>query len=348
MRDKSVSIAYPVEMLSEKMVKNDLFLLRVNQLVKRFSRHAIRRMNKIMLPGMSGLSVYYAAKFFFNGMNVQKLIERTSSVTYNFLMALPPSFLFIFSLVPHLPLRNVELHLLHAIRLLVHNQAVYMNISGVIRDFMSRPGYDVLSFGIIMMLFFSSNGMMGLMRSFDKSQTLFKTRNGWQRRWTAIKLTTIMIGVGVITLSVFIIQSEKALTHELSQNAETAKIISFAFLVLLVFLAISMIYTYGPSLKRRFRFASAGAIYATVASVTVTSVFFFLVTNVIHYDRLYGSIGTLIAFMVLVWLNTAIMLIGYELNVNLLLCKLAREKERNMLPSPVTTEVLHTEQPQKK
>ena len=103
------------------------------------------------------------------------------------------------------------------------------------------------------------------------------------------------------------------------------KILSGVILAMLVFITISIIYTYGPSLSHKFRFVSAGSVCATIASVITTSVFFFLVNNFLNYNKLYGSIGTLIAFMVWVWLNTIIILLGYELNVSILLGKLSRE-----------------------
>lgn len=275
---------------------------------------------------MKGLSLYYAAKFFFHEMNIQKLIERTCAVTYNFFMALPPTLLFVFSLMPYISRQHLEQKILGAIQIIIHNPTSFQSISTVLTDFMRKPDYNILSFGVIMMLFFSSNGMMGLMRSFDKSQMLYRKRTGLQRRWTAIKLTVMMIGVCVAAFSVFVIQSQSAAQNTFYNNAGI-KIISIAFLAFIVFITISTIYTYGPSLKHRFKFASAGSVYATVATITVSCIFFYLVTHFIHYSKLYGSIGTLIAFMVLVWLNTAIILIGYELNVNLMLAKLSHDKE---------------------
>ena len=280
------------------------------------------------MPGLKGLSLYDLGKFFFHEMRTLKLQERTAAVTYNFLMALPPTLLFLFSLVPYLPLRNVEQSVLNVIKLLTPNQKIYANVRDVFVDFMHKQHHDVLSFGIVLVLFFSSNGMMGLMRSFDKSLSLYKKRTGLQRRWTAVKLTIILISVTVIALSVFVIQSKKLNSFVLKvfHNVLAVKLVSFLFLILVVFIAISIIYTYGPSLSKRFSFISAGSVFATIASIIATSVFFFLVNNIINYNKVYGSIGTLIAFMVWVWLNTAIILLGYELNVSILLGKLSREE----------------------
>jgi len=231
--------------------------------------------------------------------------------------------------VPYLPLKNIEPTVLNTIKFLTPNQKIYVSVRNVAHDFITRQHRDVLSFGILLVLFFSSNGMMGLMRSFDKSLTLYKKRSALQRRWTAIKLTVILIGVIIITLSVLILQNKHLNSWILKtfHNVLVVKMLSFLILVLVVFIAISIIYTYGPSLTHRFRFISAGSVLATAASLIATSVFFFLVNHFLNYNKVYGSIGTLIAFMVWVWLNTTIILLGYELNVSVLLGKLSREED---------------------
>ena len=292
------------------------------------ARYVFKKAHKVILPGPHGVSLYNIGKFFFHEIKTLKLQERTAAVTYNFLMAIPPSMLFLFSLVPYLPLKNVEQNVLNVIKLLTPNHRIYVNVRDVFNDFMHKQRHDVLSFGIILVLFFSSNGMMGLMRSFDKSVTLYKKRTGLQRRWTAVKLTIILIGVTIISLSVFVIQSKKLNSFILKtfHNIAILQAVSFVFLIMVIFVAIAIIYTYGPSLKQGFRFFSLGAIFATTASILATTVFFFLVNNIINYNKVYGSIGTLIAFMVWVWLNTLIILLGYELNVSILLGKLAHKE----------------------
>ncbi len=194
---------------------------------------------------------------------------------------------------------------------------------------MSQQHAGALSYGIVLVMFFSSNGMMGLMRCFDNSLSLYKERTGLQRRWTAVKLTLMLIGVLIITLGVLIIQSRDLNPYVLRifHNFAAVKFLSSLILMSLVFITISIIYTYGPSLTHKFRFVSAGSVFATLVSIATTSIFFFLVNNFLYYNKFYGSIGTLIAFMVWVWLNTIIILLGYELNVSILLGKLSQEED---------------------
>jgi len=191
----------------------------------------------------------------------------------------------------------------------------------------------VLSYGIILVLYFSSNGIMGLMRSFDKSLSLYVERTGIQRRWTAVKLTIAIIGIVIVGLAILIAQSRdlNPFINKIFHSVLAVKMVSFVILGLLVFITISIIYTFGPSLKQKFRFVSVGSVFATIASILATSVFFFLVNHLIYYNKIYGSIGTLIAFMVWVWLNTIIILLGYELNVSILLGKLSHEDDDEYL-----------------
>jgi membrane protein len=292
-------------------------------------RYIFRKAHGIIVPGLDGASLFEAVRFLFKEIKTLQLQERAAAVTYNFLMALPPTFLFLFSLVPYLPLKNVEQTVLNTIKLLAPNRNIYNNVQSVVTDFMTKQHKDVLSYGIILVLFFSSNGIMGFMRSFDKSLSLYVKRTGLQRRWTAMKLTVVLIGINIVALTVLIYQSKDLNPYILKifHSILAVKIVSGIILALLVFVSISTIYTFAPSLKRKFNFVSTGSIFATIAIVIVTSVFFFLVNNFINYNKIYGSIGTLIAFMVWVWLNSIIILLGYELNVSKLLGKISMEEQ---------------------
>lgn len=292
---------------------------------------AIRKWaRKTVLPGFEGLSLYEVHHFFFKQIGNVKLNERAAASTYNFMMALPPSLLFLFSLVPYLPLSNVEETIISTLRLVPLSTEVAQSAESFIRNFIHTERTDILSFGILMVLFFSSNGMMGLMRSFDKSLHV-KPRTLMQRRWTAIKLTVLLILVGVFAIATFIIQSQIINKYILMvfNNLFVIKAVSLLLILVILFCVISIIYRYGPSLTNKFKFVSAGSVLATSLIGIATTVFFFLVDNFLNYNKVYGSIGTLIAFMI--WLNMIVMilLIGYELNVSILIGTKQRAESAN-------------------
>jgi membrane protein len=283
---------------------------------------------RIVLPGFQGVSLYEVTGFFYKEIQSTRHGERCAAVTYNFLMAMPPTLLFLFSLIPYLPLKDVEETVLHTISIFAPNKSIYESVSAVVTDFMHTERRDLLSIGVLMTLYFSSNGMMGLMKSFDRAMPVYVKRTSLRRRWIAVKLTFILIGVAMLSIAAFILQTEavNGLLLKIFDNVMVIKAVSFLIMVAVIFCAISIIYTYGPSLSHKFNFVSPGSVFATIASVVTTSVFFFMVNHFLNYNKVYGSIGTLIAFMVWVWMNTNVILIGYELNVSILLGKVSLKK----------------------
>ncbi|RYZ42147.1 MAG: YihY/virulence factor BrkB family protein, partial [Sphingobacteriales bacterium] len=248
--------------------------------------------------GFQGLSLLEVARFFFGQLKNNRLNERAAAVTYNFLMAIPPTLLFVFSLVPYLPLGDVEETIIGTINLVTPNEGVRRSISEVVLEFLHQERRDLLSFGILLTLFFSSNGMMGLIRSFDRTLPVYVKRTKLERRWTAIKLTFMLMCVAIISLGVLIIQTNAVndLLRHIFESVIVIKLLSLFIVVAIIFCSISIIYTYGPSLTGRFSFVSPGSVFATILSVVTTTVFFFLVDNFINYNKVYGPIGTLIAF----------------------------------------------------
>lgn len=287
-----------------------------------------RTVDKLVLPGFDGLSLYTVGKIFFREIRENKLNVRGAAVTYNFVMAIPPTLLFLFSLVPYLPLKGVQDTILETIPLIIPNKSVSNALTRVIVDFLNTERRDQLSLGLLLTLFFSSNGMMGLMRSFDRALPVYKKRSGLLRRWTAIKLTVMLILTVLVGVAALIVQSA-ALNDVLLKvfsNPSAIRDFSMILIALLIFCSISIIYKYGPSLTTSISFVSPGSVFATVLCITATTVFFYLSTNFLHYNQVYGSIGTVIAFMVWLWLNTQVVLMGYELNISILLAKIDRDE----------------------
>ena len=285
-------------------------------------------MKHVVLPGFEGLSLYEVGKFFYLEMKNVNLNERCAAVTYNFVMAIPPSMLFLFALVPYLPLKNAEHTVLAMVRLIAPTQGLYKSISGVIIDFMHTEQRKVLSFGLLLTLYFSSNGIMGLMRSFDNSEHVYVRRSGLRRRWVAIKLTFLLYCVVILAMVAFIIQTQlvNKFIQKIFVSVFLGKFLTILLVVAIVLCVISVIYSYGPSISHKFRFISPGSVFATILLVLATIAFYYLANNFLNYNKVYGSIGTLIAFMVWIWLNTMVILIGFELNVSIVLGKISRAK----------------------
>ncbi len=297
-----------------KKVKN--FILR-----SKAFRYLLKKSKEWHLPGFEGLCLYDVVNFFRKKVNVDGLSERAAAISYNLIMALPPSFLFLFTVIPNLPFisRDSIKFQLHAlifdiIPSPVHNESIISFID----DFIDGSKIGLLSFGLITALFFASNAMMGIMRSFNKDYLGFHRRRGLRKRWTALKLTFIIFG---LLFSYLLLLTLQGAFLDLLVESEIWKTVIFysrwILIVLMVFFSIAFIFKYAPSVQKRWRLVSPGAILATGLSLVASVVFALFVNNFGKYNALYGTIGTIMMLMALVFINSLAMLIGFELNVSI-------------------------------
>ncbi len=277
---------------------------------------------KIILPGFNGVPLYDVINFFIRQVKKTSFTERAAAVSYNFIMAIPPICLFLFTLIPHLPFikkRALEKQLSTIITDIIPAKEHNTNIISFVNGFLEHPRIGLLSFGFILLLFFGSNGMMGLMRSFNKNYIGAQKRTGLKKRWIAIRLTVLIMSLLLACILLLIMQGAVLKWFGIT-NVVVLKIIymvRWVCIVALIFYSIAFIYQYAPDIKKKWKLASPGSILATFLSILGTVGFSLFVNNFGKYDAFYGSIGTVIVLMSLIYINSLILLVGYELNVSI-------------------------------
>lgn len=65
---------------------------------------------RFYLPGFSGFSLHETGKSFRQQLRKTSLVERASSISFNIVMAIPPILIFIFTIVPYLPISKQFIH----------------------------------------------------------------------------------------------------------------------------------------------------------------------------------------------------------------------------------------------
>src|SRR5687768_15031808 len=153
----------------------------------------IRRSKETFIPGFSGISLFELWPRFVQQLRQTSLLERASGISFNVVMAIPPTLIFVFTLIPYLPISAQFIQELYAlIRTIVPGRENNSAIITFLDDFLNQPRNELLSFGLLLALFFSSNAMMGVLRSFDKNYPGFTRPTGLQKRQTAVKLTMLV------------------------------------------------------------------------------------------------------------------------------------------------------------
>ncbi len=283
------------------------------------------------MPGFKGVPIYDVVIFFIHELTRYDLFTRANSAAFSFFLSLFPSIMALFTLTPYLKSYilsylpdgdNFDMILETEINRIMPGVAGDRLFS-FIGDITNNPRVGLLSVGFLMAIFFASNGMLALMRGFEKSyQTTFVNRNFLQKRMVAIGLT-FWIGLMLIGSIILIIlgssiirwASEFQLINQMS--ATLLGVFRWFATLTLFYMSISFIYRFGPATKKKFALWTPGTALATILCLLVSVLFSWFVNNFNTYNELYGSIGTIISMMLWIQLNALFLFIGFELNASI-------------------------------
>jgi len=292
----------------------------------------IRKSKTLLIPGFQSLPLFDVVVFFFKQINKVGLNERAAAISFNLIMALPAALLFLFSLIPYFPDSfDVDKQILSLFKDITPNSETYVFIRDIMIDLLEKH-VGIFSFGFLLLIFYASNAMIGIIRTFDRS---IQEQKGFlfHQRWRAIQLTAILILL-VIGSSLVLIGQEQlsGLLKSLFNIKSKASLplwntLRWLVIVGLVFCGIAFTYKYAPSVTKRWKLVSPGSLLATFLTLGTTLAFSYWVSLFASssYNRIYGSIGTVLILMLLMYINSLILLIGFELNVSI--TYLTREAE---------------------
>ncbi|MFM2385665.1 MAG: hypothetical protein RL660_422 [Bacteroidota bacterium] len=279
------------------------------------------KLHLIKIKRWQNVSVYEIVSFFRREVFNPRFGDRASAVSFKFILALPPTLLLLFTLIPYLPLDNLDKKISDVIMMITPNESTRKTITDVLTDFYKHKKNTLLSFSLLLTLYYSSNGMIGLIRQFNKALPGFKRRNVIGRRGMAVALTFMLLLSVTLTSAYFIFQAWAFNTIGMKelQHSWITYLLGYAVVIGFIFLTVGFIYKYGPSLKTRWHLITPGSVVATALIVCTTFLLNFIANNLINYSKIYGSIGSIIIFVLWIFYNAQILLIGFELNVRILM-----------------------------
>jgi len=286
---------------------------------------------KIVLPGFDGLPLYNVAVFFIKGLYEGSITTRASAVSFSFFLAIFPSLIFLFTIIPFIPIQNFQQSLLMIIQDFIPGPT-YLSVKETIEDIVTHPRGGLLSLGFVLALYFATSGIHNLIDAFNSTYHSIETRSVIRQRLISIFLVIILsflliISIGLMTFGTNLLGW--FLPAEILKSGFYLVgiwLIKWLIILATLFFAISFIYYFAPAKKENFRFISAGSTLATLLVVITTQGINFYVSNFSKYNALYGSIGTLLIILLWIYFNAISLLIGFELNVSIVN---ARKKQEN-------------------
>lgn len=274
-------------------------------------------LKRVKLTFSDGLSLYDLLELYVIGIAKGAFSYRAGAIAFSFFMALFPFALFILNLVPYIPIEGFQDDFMEFVA-----QAVPPNtfdaIKNILDDIMTNSYKGLLSSGFLLSIFLMSNGINAVLGGFEISYHITVTRSMFRQYLVSVALSIMMALLLLVTVAVMVTFEVIIQKITIKQIADTSVYLiqwgRFAFVILMIITLVSTLYKFGTKQKLTVSFFSYGSVLTTILFVLSSYIFGIYVERFARYNELYGSIGTLLVFMIYIWLNCMILLLGFELN----------------------------------
>ena len=290
----------------------------------------IDKAQKITLPGFDGVALYDAIYFFVRGLMEGSLTTRAAAIAFSFYLALFPAIIFVFTLIPYIPIENFQTELLSLLENVMPQNA-YLTFKETLEDIVIHQSGSWLSIGFFAALIFSTNGFNSMIDAFNATRHTIEERSWLAQRMISLVLVFIIFTLTLIAVLLIVVSQwvlDFLVAHEILQYNFTFYLLAggrWIVILALFFFSISFLYYLAPAKKDKFRFISAGSSLATLLTILISLGFSFYINNFGRYNALYGSIGTILVILMWLYLNSITLLVGFELNASI---KNAQFKEK--------------------
>ena len=277
--------------------------------------------DKIKVPGLKGMSLFDLLEMYIIGIVKGAVTSRAGSIAFSFFMALFPFVSFILTLISFIPIDNFQNDLMVLIEQALPPKTAD-SVDFVIHDIGNNTYGGLLSSVFILSIFLMTNGVNALFSGFEYTYHKIKTRNVIAQYITALYTSIIMALLLLLTVAIIIyfeigiekLKSNGYLTDTIKWIAIGKNII----LLLMLLIGVSILYYFGTKEGKKIKFLSPGAVFTTLLIIVNFILFGIYVSKFAKYNELYGIIGTVLILMLFIWLNSIILLLGFELNTCLI------------------------------
>jgi membrane protein len=281
-------------------------------------RQIIFLTKKVKLPGFEGLSLFDVIKTYLYGIIEGTFSSRAGSIAFSFFMALFPFLLFLLNLIPYLPIKQQDF--LSFIENILPPQTTEFFLP-IIEDISSNPRGGLLSLVFLLTIFLMTNGINAIFSGFEYSYHVTINRT-FIRQYIAAMVVSVFLAILLLFTIVIIVYSEYLIGNLKSKELIGNDVfwittIRYIIFVMMIYFIIAILYYFGIKKGKSNRFFSIGALITTLLFIATTYFFGVYINNFSNYNELYGSIGALLIMMLYIWINSNILLLGFELNATL-------------------------------
>ncbi len=288
----------------------------------------VRFFKKIKLPGLEGLSFYDLLELYVTGIVKGALTTRASAIAFSFFTALFPFLLFVLFIIPYVPIDDFKIEFLKFLESFLPPTTSDFFFQNIFENIDQSQRGGLLSSVFVLSLLLMANGVNAVFSGFENSYHEQLTRNVFRQYLYALGVALILALLLILTIAflgyfqIYVVQRlfdtlQNKGYEVASQSVFWVNVVKYVFFVFMVYIATATLYYFGTKEGRHSRFFSVGALFTTILILVSSYLFGIYIENFSQYNKLYGSIGALLILLFYLWLNSNILLLGYELNASL-------------------------------
>jgi len=307
----------------------------------------VKLLKKVKLPTFEGLSLYDLIEMYFVGVIRGTLSTRASAIAFSLFMALFPLLIFFVTLIPfiipYVSVGNEDFDT----QFLFFLESFLPSATGdyfgeIYQQIKDQKKGGLLSSAFLISIFLVANGVNSIFAGFETSYHVQLTRNFF-RQYAFAFLVGLILSILLIVGAVVFVYFEFYILDYTSEyfgkvfhydknkgDLAVIKAARIIFFLLLSYMTTAILYYFGTAEGKKARFFSPGATMTTFLFVVTSYLFGIYVEKFARYNELYGALGGLLILMVFIWLNSNILLLGFELNATLHSMKKRMLKKENI------------------
>lgn len=200
--------------------------------------------------------------------------------------------------------------------------SAYTLISDRIHMLVTRPP-GTLGIGLLVStavaLWSSASGVKSIITALNLAYEEREQRSFIRYQLTAFTFTILAILSAAVGLVVLVgLPAVLAFVGIPASQKVLLRLASFALLLLGVLIGLSLLYRFGPCRNSpRWHWVTPGSVIATVLWIAASALFSWYVATFSTYDAAYGPLGTVVAFMMWLFVTVYVVLLGAEFNAEL-------------------------------
>jgi membrane protein len=245
-----------------------------------------------------------------------------AGLSYYFLLSFFPALIAMSAVVGFLPVPDLFNQILALMA-----QHVPPDSMGVVRQILSdvvTPHRGaLLSFGLIGTLWTASSGFAGMIEALNVAYHVPEARPFWKTRGLALLMTFLVGGLLLVASATMLVGPRfgvwlSGVLHLSFLWVRIWPIVRWAVSGAFIVAAVESMYFLGPNVKQRFGHTLGGAVFAVAAWLALSSALGFYFQRFANLNRTYGTLGGAIALMTWLYWSFFVILLGAEINCQLL------------------------------